>query len=98
MPNEDGQSNDSAEPWRWSGPACVASSIGFLIGSLGALEALWPPLSALLPIGLFCWVPTAVIALRARYWWWVGISLAFIGAPLYLFAGVAVACSRGDCL
>lgn len=88
----------SEELWRWSGLACVASSIGFLIGALASLDLFWSPLSALLPPGLLCWVVTIAVTLRERKWWWAVASLPSLSIPLYIFGQVAAACARGDCL
>lgn len=84
--------------WRWSGPTCVASSIGFLAGALASLDLFWSPLAALLPFGFIGWVVTIVVTLLKRRWWWAVASLPATMIPLYIFGEIAAACARGDCL
>jgi hypothetical protein len=83
---------------RWSGPACVASSIGFLIGALASLDFFWALLWPLLHLGFLCWAAALFVTLRERRWWWAIASLPPISIPLYIFGEIVAACARGNCL
>jgi hypothetical protein len=98
MTNRRSKATGGGGVWRWSGSACVAASISFLIGALATLDVLWSLLSPLMPLGFLCWMAALVITLYRRKWWWAVASLPAMGISLSIFAVIAAACARGNCL